>query len=548
MFAQRFIHCLWLMAYLFACIPVLGLTRSNTCNNDHICTQSACTHEDCNNTCCDNKFFCKTFLLPRSQASDTGRRLLARHFFINNYPNNEYTSTVVNSNVYTQSFNNDDTGAYFSPRCGSNTFTFGFEDAQNIDVRSEDFGFSCTGNLTLCPKYQAWTTELSFFFLKRPCDTDLFIDIHIPIVHIEWDNRCCVNIQEDCDDDFACGLMSTQESETGVGTRNPEKAFSGQFLWGDVETVQEFGQFRCGKEDPITRVAEIEIGIGSWLWQGDWWNIGLKVIGKIPTGNTSNARSLLDPIAGNGGYAEFGIGLLSYALLCEWDENKKIMLNIAAQATHLFDRQQTRIFDLNKNQCFSRYLLLKQFKENGEAYDCLERGPNIFTHCIHTKINAQVDAAIVLSYLHNCYLFDIGYNFWGRSEETVSRFCAKITDKQFGIKATIPVIEGEIVMDECTVSGDPNIQTASCSTINTTKGTQNGTDGPDPVFIRTSDLNLCSALAPEARSHSILGNFAWIWPDHELSPFFGFGGKVEFSTFNSSLDQWAFWFRGGMNF
>ena len=540
--AHKFIHLLPLIISISLTVPLYG--QSISCTNS--CFQS---QDESDETCCDKQFFCKTFLLPRSQASDTGRRLLARHFFINNYPDNKYTNTVVNSNIYTQSFQNEDTGAYFSPVCGTNTFSFGSENGQNTNMRSEDFGFSCTGDITLIPKYKSWTTEISIFFLKHPCDTDIFIDIHIPIVHVEWENECCVRTLDNCASDFACGLMSSQENpENGVGTQNPAKAFSGQFLWGDVEHIQQFGQFQCGKEDPITRVAEIEIGIGTWLTRGDWWNLGIKIIGKIPTGNHSKAKTLLDPIAGNGGYAEAGIGIFSYALLCEWDENKKIMLNFAAQATHLFNREQIRIFDLDDNQCFSRYLLLKQFKNNGTEYDCLERGPNVFTHCIHTKINAQIDAAIVLSYLHNCYLFDIGYNVWGRTQESVKRFCSTITDQRYGIKATIPVIEGEIVMDECTVIGDPNIQTASRSTINSTQGIDNGTDGADPVFIKTSDLNLSSALAPKALSHTILANFAWIWPDHELSPFFGIGGKVESATYNSSLNQWSLWFRGGMNF
>jgi hypothetical protein len=543
--ALRSTHLFIILNFLCS-ISIIARENSLVCSNSR--NAYDCSEQIDEAICCDKSYFCRTFLLPRSQASDMGRRLLARHFFINNYEKNGYTNTVVNSNVYTQSFNEDKTGSYFSPRCGSNSFTFGFENGSNIDVRAEDFGFSCTGQITLCPKYQAWTTEISLFFLKNPCDLDIFIDIHIPIVHIEWDNQCCVKIIQDCAQDFACGLMSVQPSDTQVGTTNPSQAFSGQFLWGDVQAIQEFGQFRCGKEDPITRVAEIEIGIGTWIAAGDWWNLGLKVVGKIPTGNHSSAQSLLDPIAGNGGYPEVGIGIGSYALLCEWDTNKKLMLNIAAQATHLFSREQVRIFDLANNKCFSRYLLLKQFKNNGTEYDCLERGPNIFTKCINTKINAQIDAAIILSYLHNCYLFDIGYNFWGRSEEKISKFCATIQEQAYGIKGTLPVIAGELVDGECEVSGNPNIQTASLSTINTTKGKSNGTDGTLPTFLKTSDLNLCSALAPKAQSHAFLGNFAWIWPDHELEPFFGFGGKVELSIYNSALDQWAFWFRGGMNF
>lgn len=505
--------------------------------------------DTCNQTCCDNQFFCKTFLLPRSQATDTARRLLARHFFINDYKNNEYTNIVCNSNTYAQSFNHAETGAYFSPRCGSHSFTFGAENGQKIDVRSQDFGFSCTGLITLLPKYEAWSTEISLFIIKNACDLDFFIDINIPIVHIEWDTNCCIDtLETECAQSFDCGLMSISASETAVGTQNPAAAFNGQFLWGDVGHVQQFGQFRCGKEDPITRVAEIEIGLGTWIAQGDWWNCGIKLIGKIPTGNRSNARSLLDPIAGNGGHAEAGVGIISYALLWESDTSKKLMLNAAAQITHLFDREQTRLFDLKKNGCFSRYLLLKEFENNGKQYSGLERGPNVFTHCINTKINAQFDAALILSYLHSCFLFDVGYNFWGRTEESISRFCGTITNMQYGIKGTIPVIEGEIISDECMVMGDPNLQTASLSTIITTKGKENGTDGAKPVFITADDLNLCSALAPAAYSQSILANISWIWPDHELSPFFGLGGKVEFAAKNSSLNLWAFWFRGGMNF
>ncbi len=538
---------------------ILTLFTSNTiwtvnqCDQkDHHCGQQACDNDDqCNKTCCDDRFFCKTFLLPRSLASDTGRRLLARHYFINEYRKNGYHTTAISGSIYTQSFNNEKTGNYFSPECISNCFTIGANDENLINVRSEDFGISCTGSICLCPKFQAWTTDLSLFYIFNPCDTKIFLDIHFPVVHIEWDNKCCITQLDECDRNFSCGLMSTLESETAIGTTKIDQALSGQFLWGDVLNVMEFGKFKCGKEDPITRVAEIEIGVGTWLAERDCWNIWIKALGKIPTGNHSKARSLLDPIAGNGGYAEAGLGLLGYALLWENECNKKLMVNFLGQATHLFSRTQRRLFDLNKNGCFSRYLLLKKYKDNGTQYNCLERGPNIFTHDIATNINVQVDASILLSYLHDCFLFDVGYNFWGRSEEKLDRFCSTITPQTYGIKGIIPVIPGTDDPDDGCVIVDPNdtnLQTASLSTIGVSKGKENGTDGLSPVFIKTDDLNLCSALAPEARSHTIFANLTWIWPDHERSPFFGLGGKLEFATTNSSLDVWAFWLRSGLNF
>ena len=103
---------------------------------------------------------------------------------------------------------------------------------------------------------------------------------------------------------------------------------------------------------------------------------------------------------------------------------------------------------------------------------------------------------------------------------------------------------GECIIEQ---EAQPNIQTASCSTIAVSQGSQNGTDGAQPRFITVDHLNFCSALAPSAQSHTIFGNIAWIWPNHERSPFFGIGGKVEFSTQNSTLSQWGFWFKGGMN-
>ncbi len=263
---------------------------------------------------------------------------------------------------------------------------------------------------------------------------------------------------------------------------------------------------------------------------------------------------MFETIIGNGGHWEFGKGLLPTILLLS-NKFYKFEWNFNADITHLFSsRWQKRIFDLKKNGCFSRYLLLKQFKNKGTAYHALKRGPNLLTQDVKININVQADISTMLSYSTREWTFDIGYNFWGRSAEKCSKICCTIPKKTFGIKGKTIVIgstsyvSGQNLTACVNKQATPFLTTDSTATIFKSNGSQ-GDGALSPIFITCDDINLSSALAPAAHSHAIFSNLTYIWHKKTWDQYLGLGTKIEFTgSSNTAVDQWTLWAKAGITF
>ena len=503
----------------------------------------ASSDECCPEQCCDDEYNCQGYLAARSQASNTARRLVGTHLFTDTYNVDEFIQVFSATAAYSQSFKNDAIGRYFNPVCNSNCFTLGADGEAN--VRAEDFGLACTGAVCLLPKSSSFVFDIQYYLGLDPFCQGLFFKLYAPIVHNSRKIECCA-LDEECDREFDVCLMSTNTDNTAPGTANICKALNGCFIWGDLENKMEFGSLNADQDK--TALADLQFELGYNYWRGENGYFGFKLIAKAPTGNRPNGRMIFEPIAGNGGHFEFGGGVSAYWRCWETDVNRFITTHIQADFTHLFKtRCQTRVFDLNNgcnedpSRCFSRYLLLKEFGNDGTELVGLERGPNVFAQQLKVRIPIQVDITWLLGFRRDCWNFDLAYNFWARSQEEVYDFFPDIPENTYGIKGTLPM---------CNVdNGTPNLQTASRSTICETEGIDGANDGTISSFINCADINICTALSPSARSHSAIANIAYIWTEYDFEPWVSIGAQVELSgEGNTALDQWAVWAKGGFTF
>ena len=544
-------------------ISSMGHSHGETVNTSD-CENDCCTIEcgDCDNRCCDDMFFCKSHFSPRSQGSDTARRLVASHLYEHQFEMDKWYGTFAVTFEFQRNFRQNELAQYFLPKCDpcDPCITFGEDDQTGIDARSADFGLSCTGQVCLCPQYSSFVADLQWWVGLNEWCPGTYFELFIPIAHTWVDFNCCSELLLQskeanacaeafpCDptDPSVCGLMTTDFTDAEkneVGTTDLVAALRGNFTWGDVENKLCYGKMCCDNIDK-TGVADLQFNIGYDFWQCETAHIGLKLILKAPTGNVAEGVFALEPIVGNGGHFELGAGLNASAVLWDKDIDQQVSWWLEVDATHLFNsRLQRRVFDLKNNGCWSRYLLLKTFKNNGTEIDGLERGPNVFNACLKVHAGAQVDLTSLWSYRNACWNFDIAYNFWSRSEEKADcdKICCNIDPKTYGIKGTIDMrnrLDDEI-----------GIVTASKSTIAKSQGLLNGVDGLDPVFVTCDDLDYSSGLAPSAYSNSVVAHVSYLWPDTDYEPYFGIGGKAEFSgNGNSALNQWAIWAKGGFSF
>ena len=502
-----------------------------------------CVTECCDERCCDDEYSCEGFMLTRSFGSNTARRIVGSHLFTNRFDCENFNQVLSFTVGGARTFDNEKIGRYFAPICGTNCFSIG-KDGE-ADVRAEDFGLSCTANVCLCPKSSSFILDVQYFLGLDPICEGLFFEAFLPVVHTRREINCCVDTSETCSGAFEPCLMSLVPANNETATTDVSQALNGAVLWGDVTNEMCFGSLCCSEQK--TGVADLQFALGYRFMAGTNYNLGLKIIAKAPTGTKSTATMLFEPTIGNGAHFELGGGIAGFCRFWEKDVDHSLMLNFEMDVTHLFtSRTQTRLFDLNNRGCYSRYLLLKQFDESLTGTDSftvsgLERGPNVFAQNIKVSIPYQVDASILLSFQRGCWLADIGYNFWARGEEREQEFCPSLPGNTYGIKGTTPM---------CTLGTDaPDNQTANLSTISESKGFNGATDGTNPTFINCADINICSALAPSARSHSVIGNITYLWNDVCHTPWIGVGTQVEFSgNGNAVLTQWQLWAKAGITF
>ncbi|MEX0671911.1 MAG: hypothetical protein WD068_00995 [Candidatus Babeliales bacterium] len=533
-----------IFSILFILLLSFSLSAPLAASNCESCDDS-CTI-DCSVTCTsadtvgDCGFFCQGHFAPRSQASDTARRLVGRNLYLYRYEENGYYGTFSITPEVTRSFRTEELGRYLSPIADCNCFTVGQEAL--ADIRGEDFGLNCTGTgnqVCLNPRVTNFLVEFSLFLGLDECWKGLFVDIHLPVVHTWWDTNCCLDASTTCSATFPSCLMSTNQTNTAVGTTNVVQALNGDFVWGDVNAEMCFGKLCC--RPTKTGVADLQVNIGYNFWTCEDYHVAAKLVVKAPTGNKPNARFLFEPIVGNGGHWELGGGLTAHYILWNQDDNCNLAFHLDSEVTHLFGTGcETRLFDLCANGCYSRYLLLKKFSNNGTTLDGLERGPNVFAQNLSTSISVQGDVTALLSYKSECWLFDLGYNFWGRSQEQCDSTCFDIPEKTYGIKGIQPMCNG----------ASANLTTASQSTIQESIGTDGQGDAPNiPIFVSNKDLNVYSALAPSAISNAFVFHAGYLWESSDYTPYLGLGGKIEFSgDCNTTLDQWALWLKGGLTF
>ena len=116
------------------------------------------------------------------------------------------------------------------------------------------------------------------------------------------------------------------------------------------------------------------------------------------------------------------------------DEEKQIIIFSEAQMTHMFAARQKRTFDLT-GRPFSRYMLIEQvgtpvidnLQGNGTAVSAQYQNevlPVANLSNIHVDVSSAIQAEVTASITFVCdkFSWDIGYNLWYRSCESMKLF------------------------------------------------------------------------------------------------------------------------------
>lgn len=487
-----------------------------------------------------------SFYAARSQSVNAARELVGFCQFLNR-PHCGFEGMLLATPAYESSFKSPRIAEYFfnSPEIrisGSHVTNRG-----SNDILADYFGLSplFESNVVMNPSIKSAFVDFEAYLSYNRW----YLRICAPACRSRWNyqlNECIAN--NGATEKFPAQYMA-QES-----VREPVTSFTdaicGHHLWGDVESGLT-QSIICGPQC-TTGLADLRMFFGCHIKRNERYYVGLNIIGAAPTGTASKGRFFFEPIVGNGRHWELGVGLEGRVLAWEAAGTHTISFYGTIHATHLFRSRQRRSFDFCKNGFASRYLLLKEFDDNGNYTGKLVPASTITTLPCHTWAAAQFDIVAMLGYLCSGLEIDFGYNAWIRTREHI-KICGSITPDHYGIKGIQNVTDAQ---------GMPDNTTQSKATIygnELTEEEQIKTADPNgPVFIKTTDLDPRSAASTSAFTHKLFAHIGYAWSKYcRVNPYLGFGGEVEFEGIapeqnrqanHNTVAQWGIWLKGGAMF
>jgi len=600
--------------------PLILLVYSNTIISS--CCPIGCCEKFCEmewDTACQD--CCSTgrpFFTVRPQHWNLARTTVGWQPMAYEYEKDKWSAAFAITPEYTRSLKPLRVAKYFFgddlQECGRLLISGSRKGYPNYEARTEHewladyFGLPTDFQsiVRFAPRAYNFITDLNVHLAMDGFREGMFLDITAPVVYASRAMNMCETFT-DCGTEsgvlgFDPGYMGEKEIGRNSLAADFTAAMSGTYMWGDLVEPLQYGKISTRKRS-VLRLADIRIALGCNLMRGDDYQCALMGFIGIPTGNVPCGEYLFEPIAGNGGHFELGIGSNGYMRL--WEDNteeRAISLYFDARLAHLFKATQWRSFDL-KNNPNSRYMLIQEMKSPSEnLYVLTSEDPAVYTApnhqyngrlfhlidkttcCTDVTIDVQGEFAVTMKYEHSNFAFDLGYNFWGRTGEKFCPGCTLKKDK-YALKGDAFIIGFR------QSNGDPApvSATESKATINAGTNTPIETkwnilhtfnksiDNADhayysevpeniddyttssfqstsyqPVLLSSDDLETCNT--PSAISHKIFGHLNYAWTERESGniPFLGVGGEIEFAgkmcESYSTLSQWGIWVKGGIEF
>jgi len=323
------------------------------------------------------------------------------------------------------------------------------------------------------------------------------------------------------------------------------EAMAGTRNFGEVERLK-YG--KIAKAQTKTGFASLEWIFGYDFVSKETAHCGLNFRVTAPTGSRTKGKYFFEPRVGNGKLWEVGFGFTSHARIWEKDADQELSFFFDVNFVRFCKGTERRSFDFTKNGFYSRYILLKEFNQEGMFTSKMLPAINVTTLKCKVSVDIQMDAVLMFGYTYNDFIFDLGYNGWIRSREHV-HIAQRIPANRYGLKG--------VQYAASPITGLPLNTTESTATI---FETQPIIPDDTPVFISTSDLNHKSAASPMLLTHKFFVHFAHTFCNDDRyvrSPFLGIGAEIEFEGINrgnavqpdrTTMGQASVWLKGGISY
>lgn len=320
------------------------------------------------------------------------------------------------------------------------------------DWLADNFGLApnFTGQIYFDPSIKNHMFDLSLrleFGNWAPCLDRLYLNLFTTLVYSRWSLGSCpvqqtplVNEHNAQYSSFPPCYMSKDQAPSA---KDLETAFSGDYLFGDMQTKWHYNQILLNRTFKAVNFADIHMMLGYDFFQKSWGHFGAFLMAVAPTGNHPSPSKVFEPIIGNGHHWEIGGGIDGHFNL--WKCNDKcLQFFLNAYATHVCNSTQMRTFDLQPGQngapgVGSRFLLLKEFDNNNLYTGNLINALNFTTREIKSSFALQGEVTTQLLFRWCNWTLGAGYNMYARSSENISQSanpCREYEGKHFGVKGT----------------------------------------------------------------------------------------------------------------
>jgi len=497
----------------------------------------------------DFTLFGKTIMVPRSSSCNAARDLVgSRQFLYRHDKTGVYTNFSITPE-YASTYNPNRLAQYF----------FGFdtirvtgslvEGRNQNDILADYFGLSPQFESIVAPHPHISYTLATF---------DWFVGYHnfyarviLPVGSTTW--RVC--LEEEIINQGTGALYPSLYMDADA-IPAPASSFNQAMSGVSYGQVQPLNYGIINGPQHQSGASDLIFMLGGLIVNHEDSHVGFHLRLAAPTGNKPNPEYFFTPILGNGHFWELGLGFTSRSLVWERDDEQSIHLWVDMNGTYFFDSFQKRSFDLydgNPNcstlaRFGSRYILAKRFDNNANYNGITIPAINATTLDCKVSANVQFDIVFMFAYQHNRFGFDIGYDGWIKSRELVKlddcnqHLCSIGLKGIQNVDQVIPVSFSPITQSTATLHGNPLAAQGFVS------------DENSPVLVACCNLDPESAGTSSQMTHKIFTHISYAWdPMHNVQPYFGIGGEVEFEgirpsdlpSYKNTRSLWALWAKGG---
>lgn len=525
----------------------------------------------------------KGFFAPRASSANIAREMLMQPNQLKHSDGwyGSFSATAFyqrgwneNSVDSTNGANSDVTGLGAFPLwSGTNTMsatnsTIGGLTTPIIDTYQLGLGTSTTaGSLALNPIVYQAGADFMFIVGSASHEPGFLFKIKAPIAVYNINPNLSEPVATVPAASYPAGALSLSTVAVPVTTTTLTQAFAGKSGAAQAQGTYVPMQYGLVNGDISTgaKFGDIEMTAGYNFISTEDNSFSLAVRASAPTGNKAEGVYMLEPIVGRGGNWGLGGYTAGHVNMWEGSNDNRLSFKFMAEAMHLFATDTVRSYDLLNNGQGSRYMLVGNFTNattaNGTASfgGTVQNLINLSTLASTSSFGVEGDVALGFNYSSRGWSFDLGYEFYGRSAETLV-ITGELAANTWGVLGHQGV--GEVggtgtdaalnVQPYATMSqssaalsapiANDTIVPVSTPTVVGSVVTGNLINGNDA-------LNVEAAQQAAYLTSKIFTKIGYEWDNSDYVPFLGVMGEFEFSNcLNNALPQWSVALIGGVSF